>query len=74
MRSLVAGGVEDVGLRVLTLTLTLTGVVLTRPALAELDLTSAVKSNVSVPNSSPLNCTSRAAIASSGISTADNGI
>lgn len=52
-----------------------TGVVLTRPPVPlELVLTSAVKSRVSVPNSRPLNCTSRAAMASSGISTADNGI
>lgn len=68
MRSLVTGGVDDDGSRVLT------EVVLTRPVLLELVFTSAVKSKVSVPNSSPLNCTSNAAIASSGISTAERGI
>lgn len=68
VRSLVAGGVEEVGSQALT------GVVLTRPVALELVFTSAVKSRVSVPNSKPLNCTSSAAIASSGISTADNGI
>lgn len=61
-------GVEADGSRALT------GVVLTRPVLLELVFTSAVKSKVSVPNSNPLNCTSNAAMASSGISTAERGI
>lgn len=68
VRSLVAGGVEEAGSQALT------GVVLTRPVPLELVFTSAVKSKVSVPNSKPLNCTSSAAMASSGISTADSGI
>lgn len=67
MRSLETG-VEADGSRALT------GVVLTRPVLLELVFTSAVKSKVSVPNSNPLNCTSNAAMASSGISTAERGI
>lgn len=62
------GGVADEGSRLLT------DDVLTRPVLLALVFTSAVKSKVSVPNSSPLNCTSNAAMASSGISTADKGI
>lgn len=67
MRSLETG-VEADGSRALT------GVVLTRPVLLELVFTSVVKSKVSVPNSNPLNCTSNAAMASSGISTAERGI
>lgn len=66
VRSLVAGGVE--GSRLLI------GAVLTPHEVLELVFTSAVKSKVSAPNSSPLNSTSNAAMASSGISTADNGI
>lgn len=48
-------------------------VVFTR-ALLELVFTSEENSNVSAPNSSPPNCTSSAAMASCGISTALSGI